>query len=136
MKQAVVAAWLAFLLSPGCNPAGGGGSDQIVPDSVKAGEPAAIVLVLSVWGSGGPIKGRYKDLLMNYRLTGEEHYKSVQPEPAAVPYKEFDKDKFEAYRFTIPAYPAGTKGEIEFNFDVKFDGHKNNIVGVKKIRVE
>jgi len=135
MRDAILAGCLALLLSSGCDIAGGGGSDQIVPDSVKAGEPAVIVIVLSVWGSGGSIKGRYRDLVLSYRLTGESEFKTIQPESIPVPYKEFDKDKFEAYRFTLPPYPKGMKGEIEFYFEVKFDGQKNHIKGIKKISI-
>ena len=48
-----------WLVTGGCGFApGGGGSTQIAPDTVKAGEPAVVKLIVSVWGAGGPIEGR------------------------------------------------------------------------------
>ncbi len=79
MKEGMIGAFFYLLFSSGCSVAGGGGSDQIVPDLVKAGEPAVVTIVFSVWGFGGLIEGRYKDITFNYRLIGERDYKTIPP---------------------------------------------------------
>lgn len=115
------------LLLIGC--AGGGGSIQVAPDIINSGEPVVIELELSVWGSGGAINGRYADILGYYRLIGGNEYKSLQPKLVS---KEKQK---EVYKFTIPPYPKGTTGEIEYYFELKLDGQPNRIDGMKKIKI-
>jgi hypothetical protein len=108
---------------------GGGGSTQIAPDVVNAGEPTVIKLELTVWGAGGSIKGRYTDVYLHYRLVGETTYKKVQPKLVS------QYETQEIYDLTIPSYPKGTSGEIEFYFELKLDGHVNQIEGLKKIKL-
>lgn len=115
--------------------AGGGGSEQYPPDEAKTGEPAVIKFYVEVWGGGGPINGRYTDLALHYRLTGENDYKAVLPQPATLPanYTTNPNLQWEAYQFTIPPYPQGTTGQIEYYIDLKLDGHASHVDGIKKI---
>lgn len=108
---------------------GGGGSVQAAPDAVKAGEPAVVRLTLSVWGAGGAIKGRYTDISLHYRLAGDEGSETLRPKFVS------REEKREVYEFTIPAYPKGTVGEIEYYFELKLDGHHSRVNGMKKIKV-
>lgn len=122
----------------GRNIAGGGGSTQTAPDSVLAGQPALIDLELSVSGDGGPIKGRYSGVVLNYRLAGETDYKRLTADPIPIIFSGEQasfNNKYEAYTFNVPPYPKGTSGEIEFNFEFKLDGHFSRVEGVKKIKI-
>ena len=118
--------------------AGGGGSSQTIPNSVAAGQPAVVDLELSVSGGGGPVKGRYSDVVLNYRLAGETDYKSLTTNPIPIVFSGEQptfNNKYEAYTFIIPPYAKGTDGEIELNFEFKLDGHFSRIEGAKKIKV-
>ena len=107
---------------------GAGGMDVIAPDYVKAGDPVAIKVVFSV--TAGKINGRYKNIFLHYRLLGENNYKKIQPVMTDLPdnYKEWEaktknKGIREAYEFTIPPYPVGTAGEIEYWVEAHLDGY-------------
>lgn len=129
MKNFVIALALC-LLGAECQPSpGGGGSAQVVPDAIKAGEPAVIILELSVWGAGGAIKGRYTDISLHYRLVGEDGYQALPPKLIS------QGEERAVYEFKLPAYPQGTTGEIEYYFGLKLDDHPSRIDGMKKIKV-
>ncbi len=119
---------------------GGGGVNHIIPDSVMAGEPAIFSVVLTTWG-GGAIAGRYTNISLGYRLVGEDTYTTLQPKHAVLPknYQEAmtrnRTNQYEAYDFTLPPYPLGTTGEIEYYLDTTLDGHLNHQEGIKKVRV-
>jgi hypothetical protein len=108
---------------------GGGGSEQVAPDVVKAGGPAVVQLTLSVWGAGGAIRGRYTDISLHYRLVGEGDSKILRPKLIS------QEEKREVYEFTIPAYPEETIGEIEYYLELNLDGHHSRINGMKRIKV-
>ncbi|MEK6983266.1 MAG: hypothetical protein AABX33_01735 [Nanoarchaeota archaeon] len=131
---------LVCLLITSCSfTPGGGASEQYAPDTTKTDEPTLIKLIVSAWGAGGPIKGRYTNISLHYRLTSGDIYKSVQPKVADLPdnYKKVASktNQFEAYEFTILAYPEGTTGEIEYYFEMKFDRHQNRVNGTKNIKI-
>lgn len=118
---------------------GGGGSEQIAPDTVQAGEPADVTLIVTATGGGGKIQGRFTNLSLHYRLVGENTYKSIQPQSSALPdnFKTVQSKTFqsEAYKFIIPPYPKGTTGEIEYYTEMTFDGYQSRQDGVKKIKI-
>ncbi len=118
---------------------GGGGSEEIAPDTVQAGEPADITIIVTATGGGGKIQGRFTDLSLHYRLVGENTYKSIQPQSIVLPdnFKTVQSKTFqsEAYKFTIPPYPKGTTGEIEYYTEMTFDGYQSHQDGVKKIKI-
>jgi hypothetical protein len=117
------------LVAASCFQIGAGGSNQVAPDSIRASEPAVIKLELLVWGEGGPIKGRYTDVTCHYRLSGEQTHAILVSVPSP------QDDKHEVYEFTIPGYPAGTTGDIEYYFEMKLDGQPSRIDGIKKIHL-
>lgn len=114
--------------------------EQYAPDAVQAGEPADITLFVTATGGGGNIQGRFTKLSLHYRLVGEKAYRSLQPQSITLPdnLKTVQSKTFqsEAYKFTIPAYPKGTTGEIEYYTEMTFDGYRSRQEGVKKIKVE
>jgi len=129
MKDLIFSVFLCLVQAGCAGVAGGGGTTQTAPDTTKSGEPTQIKLELTVWGSGGPIKSRYTDVLGYYRLAGEQNYKST------VPKLESQTEDREVYNFTIPAYAKGTTGEIEYYFEFKFDSQPRRINGTKKIKL-
>ena len=130
--------WLGLVYWIGSNL--GGGSQRLnVPDTIKTGESTDIESIVTATGGGGPIKGRFTGISFSYRLMGENSYKTLQPRPIvlsdnfkAVQAKSFQS---EAYKFTIPPYPIGTAGEIEYYTEMTFDGHHSKTDGDKKIKV-
>ena len=109
---------------------GGGGSEQIVPDVVHAGQPATFRLVLSAVDINW-VTGRFRDLKLFYRLAGDSSCAQVQPS------RRFAVDHGrEGYDFTIPPFPSGTRGTLEFYFTFRFDGHPNTAQGYRTVRVE
>ena len=118
------------LLASGCpGQAGGGGCTQDAPDSVRAGEPAVIELECAVWGSHSGVKGRFSNVVVSYRLVGEGEYRPLSPRVVS---QEKNREVYEA---VIPAYPKGTRGEIEYYIDLKLDNQTTRINGYKKIRI-
>ncbi len=118
---------------------GGGGMQQYAPDTVQAGEPADITIIATATGGGGNIQGRFTNLTLHYRLVGENAYKSIESQLIALPdnFKTVQSKTFqsEAYKFTIPAYPKSTTGEIEYYVEMTFDGYPSKTDGVKKIKL-
>jgi hypothetical protein len=108
--------------------AGGGGSEQIAPDTVKAGESAKVDLKLSVWGGSGQIQNRYKNIFLNYQITDEDLLGQLSPKLIS------QDDKSQTYEFSIPTH-NNSSGEITYSFEFKFDGQTNRIEGIKKIKV-
>lgn len=118
---------------------GGGGHELNVPDTIKTAESTDIELIVTATGGGGPIKGRFTNISFHYRLVGENTYKILQPQPVTLPdnFKNVQSKSFqsEAYKFTIPPYPKGTTGEIEYYTEITFDGYPSKTDGNKKIKV-
>lgn len=123
----------------GSNLAGGGASEQIAPDTIQTGESTDITFVVTATGGGGKIGGRFKDISLHYKLAGETIYKNIQPQQIDLPdnFETAQSKTFqsEAYKFTIPPYPKGTTGEIEYYIEMTFDGYKSHQDGVKKIKI-
>lgn len=133
---------LAALLGAGTVQAfeiGGGGSEQYPPATVQSGQPAIVKYIVSVWGQGGAIAGRYRDITLHYRLTGDADYREVAARPAPLPdnYRKAttERNQWEAYEFVIPPYPVGQGGTIEYYVTSKLDGHANKQAGLKTITV-
>ena len=123
----------------GRNLVGGGGSEQYAPDVIETGKSAVVKLYVSVWGGGGPIKDRYTDISLHYKLIGENVYKAVRSQAAVLPdnYRKVASktNQWEAYEFSIPPYPNDVTGEIEYYIDLTFDGYSSRHNGIKKIKL-
>jgi hypothetical protein len=132
MKTAAILS--AFLV--GCCLGPEGGTDQIrVPDTAKAGEPIvvesrAVVVDPPMNFCGGPIKGRFKDMRLYYRLVGETDWHPLESD-THVAIVAID-DARELYQFIIPPLSA-SGGEIEYYYEFVFDGRPNRVDGVKRI---
>ena len=129
--------YAAFSFSNNLN--SGGGSQQYAPDTVQSGEPAEITLIVTATGGGGNIKGRFNNISLHYKLANETEYGVIQPKSIALPdnFKTVQSKTFqsEAYAFTIPSYPIGITGEIEYYIELTFDGNQSRQDGVKKIKI-
>jgi len=103
----------------------------VAPASAAVGEAVKIRLDVWVWGAGGPVKGRYTELVLFYRLVGDEAFAAVMPQ------KISEDATREVFDFTIPSIPASKAGagEIEYYIELKLDGQKSRIAGVHRITV-
>ena len=107
-----------------------GGATHSAPKTTKTGDSTVIQFV--VWTAGstcGPIKGKFTDISLHYRLVGQDNYATLLAKPIPLPenYINVESESLhsEAYRFVIPPYPNGTMGEIEYYIDDKFNGYAN-----------
>ncbi len=118
---------------------GGGGSHHYAPETVLAGESADVTLIVTATGGGGKIQGRFTNISLHFRLAGENAYRPLRPQPVILPdnFKTVQSKTFqsEAYTFTIPPYPKGTTGEIEYYTEMIFDGHLSRKDGLIKIKI-
>ncbi len=126
---------------------GGGGVTQEVPDTVMTGTPITFYLYPSLWGRGvRKIEEVYPGATVYYRLVGEVQYQTVAGKSIPLPenYRAAVSDtlNWRAFEFSLPAYPLGTTGEIEYYFEVKnptnpnYPGGKFRVDGVKKVKLE
>lgn len=103
---------------------------MIYPDSVVAGAPIPVRLEVSAFDVPR-IRGRFRDLVLHYRLVGDSVFRTTAPS------RRIDiTEAREAHEFTIPPYPPSTCGSIELYFSVRFDGHPSQAEGHKRIRVD
>lgn len=130
---------LSALLFSGCICPGSGGSQQLAPNTAKAGEPISIKLRFLVTDHNPamlgllcnhPIPGRFKDVRLYYRLVGETDWHPLEPSKH-IPQDE----KIEIYEFVIPPYLEGTSGEIEWYYEYVFDGRPGKHPGANRIRL-
>lgn len=110
----------------------GASNKQTVPDSIKSGEPASIELEFRTHGDCSPAAAIVNDVACYYRLAGEEAYKVIPLTPTIIQ----DQGNHMSYRFNIPAYLSGVKGEIEYYIEMKERDMKKRIEGIKKIKIE
>ena len=135
----LLAVVLALFFSPALFfKVGGGGSEQYAPESVQAGEPVTIGLVVNVWGQGSVIQDRYKNVVLKYKLTDEAVYKVV--DGASAPLEKYkkvtlDPRQWEAYDFTLPPVSTRGAGEIIYEITLELDGQPTTLEGIKKIKV-
>jgi hypothetical protein len=127
---------LALLLNC-CVGGSGCGTTEYPPDSAHIGEAIPIRFEVSTWGGGHQAK-RVNNISLEYRLVGEEKLAIVMPVllSTKAPRNSVPNNEVFTYVFTIPAYPAGTRGEIEYFIHLSLDGFPNHHQGTKKIRIE
>jgi hypothetical protein len=118
LVAAVGAGW--FLLS-GFEP-GGGGANQ-PPPVIEADGTVRIRLRLTVWGGGGPIRGRYDPVVMSFKPVGGAAFQRI-------PGRLVESDKSsELYEFLLSRKAYAVSGRIEYFFDVALDKHPTTIPG-------
>ena len=129
-----LAAIYILVLICSCNPClfGGVRNKQTVPDSIKSGEPAGIELEFYTGQDCGPAAARINNVACHYRLAGEEAYKVIPLIPSNIQLG----GNHMSYKFNIPAYLGGVRGEIEYYIEMKDRDAKKRIEGIKKIKVE
>lgn len=131
----------------GSNLPGGGGVREEVPDTVMAGEPITFYLYPSTWGKGAKkIEKIYPGATVFYRLVGEKEYQLVIGKPVPLPenYRAAVSDtlNWRAFEFSLPVYPIGTTGEIEYYFEIQNPTNPNHpdgkfrVEGIKKVKFE
>jgi len=137
MKRAIVlSALLLGLLFGGCICPGGGGTQELIPNTATPGEPIKVKMRAVVFdhnpnplsGCYAPISGRFKSVKLYYRVVGEADWKVVEPTVRIT-----EDATHETYEFVIPPYLEGTHGEVELYFESTFDGRSGGHPGVKKI---
>lgn len=152
MKKTIIIVGILLLVGGGIfywignNFAGGGGVTQEVPDMVMAGTPITFYLYPSIWGKGAKkIEKIYPSATVYYRLVGEEQYRVVPGKSIPLPenYRSAVSDtlNWKAFEFSLPAYPLGTTGEIEYYFEVQDPTNPNHPDGQfrvdgKKVKLE
>jgi hypothetical protein len=100
------------------------------PDSVVAGAPIPVRLEVSAFDVPH-IQGRFRDLVLHYRLVGDSAFRTT------VPLRRIGiTEAREAHELTIPPYPPSTCGSIELYVSLRFDGHPSQAEGHKRIRVD
>ncbi len=115
-------------------------SDQITPDRTKIGQPTVIQFIVETAGEAcGPIRGKFTDFFLHYKLTGQDKYTTLPARTIPLPqnYQNVASTamQFEAYEFEIPPYPRGTAGQIEYYIESKLNGEARTTNGYKKITI-
>jgi hypothetical protein len=110
----------AFLLSCAGS---GGGSTEDAPNAVRSGEPITITLNATSWG--GPVRKRYSDVVLEYKLNERSELKRVEATLVSVTRPRPTEPKYEVgkYVFTIPPQPV--TGQLMYHITLKFDGILN-----------
>ncbi len=118
----------------------GGGLDVQLPSEIVAGEVTNFLIVASVGEGDEPIYGRFTDLTFGYRLSNDSEYIVLTPERTELPdnYKQVMTEpaaasQYEAYLFSIPAFPSDTNGQLEYYVDSTFDGQSNYSTGTRSV---
>ncbi len=127
---------MALLLD--CSFGSGCATNEYPPDSVRATEAIPFRFEVWTWGTGHGQASRVKDISLDYRLVGEDRFATVKPVLVSrmAPQNSLPNNEVFTYVFTIPAYPAGTRGEIEYFTNLTLDGVPNHHPGTKKIKIE
>jgi len=107
---------------------GAGAAYQTAPDEVSAGQAARITLRLRVWGSGGPARGRYEAVSLQWRSGAGGAWQTVLPEAVHETPGEL------AYDFVV-ATPATPGGTLSYRFTFVFDGVDSSVDGLKVLRL-
>jgi hypothetical protein len=139
IRQKSTPCWMAVLLLTATllNCGGSGcGTSEYPPDSARPGEAIPIKYEVVTWGGGHQAR-RVKDISLEYRLVGQEKLTTIKPVLLSrkAPKTNVPNREVFTYVFTIPAYPAGTAGEIEYFTNLTLDGYPNHHEGTKKIKI-
>jgi len=119
--------FICFLLtSCGIQVGGGSGSVHNPPPFISYGAPTELKLELSVWGAGhGKIIKRYKNVKCHYRLDQNGKFEAVELIPDATQEQQEAEKKRLTFKCVLPPFHPGQGREVEYYFDMRFDGHYN-----------
>jgi len=107
---------------------GAGAAYQTAPDEVSAGQAARITLRLRVWGSGGPARGRYEHVRLQWRSSAGGEWQTVMPEAA----RDKPDELVCEFVLTTPATPGAA---LVYRFNFVFDGIDSIVDGLKVLRL-
>ena len=132
----IVGAGLYIFYSIAQNFSGTMSPDLIAPNTIKTGEPTDIDLIISGTGGDATINTHITKLLLYYRLVGEDTYTIIQSQASSLPdnYKAVQSKIFlsNAYKFTIPPYPKGTSGEMQYYILMTIDNNTPTKIDLNK----
>ena len=109
---------VCFLLAPGCNVAGGGGSVHVPPTVIQYGKPTILRYELSVWG-GGDARKDYTNIRCHYKAANATSITAISGVIVSA------SDKRIIVQFQLPALSPSDGKYIEYYFDEIFDGKYN-----------
>jgi len=126
-------------LQSGFEPGGGGANE--FPPRREADGALVLRLKLNVWGGGGAIDGRYRDVMLVASLAGT--YPASATHTAAtdslrVPGRiaPGSDPKTQWYEFRIPRGSFNTGGRLDYHYEVTLDGQATRIPGVHAVVID
>lgn len=123
-------AWQA--LQSGFEPGGGGANE--FPQRQEADGSLVLRLRLNVWGGGGAIDGRYRDVMLVAALAGP-HAASAANTAATTSLRVPGRiapggdAKTQWYEFLVPRGTFNSGGRLAYHYEVTLDGHATQIPG-------
>ena len=123
-------AWRA--LQPGFEPGGGGANE--FPQRQEVDGSLVLRLRLNVWGGGGAIDGRYRDVMLVAALAGPHAASTTNTAATAslrVPGRiaPGGDAKTQWYEFRIPRGTFNSGGRLAYHYEVTLDGQATQIPG-------
>ena len=125
-----VLAWRS--LQSGFEPGGGGANE--FPQRQEADGALVLRLRLNVWGGGGAIDGRYRDVMLVAALAGS-YAASATDTAATTPLRIPGRiapggdAKTQWYEFRIPRGIFNSGGRLAYHYEVTLDGQATQIPG-------
>ena len=112
---------------------GGGGANEY-PQRQEADGALVMRLRLNVWGGGGAIDGRYRDVMLVAALAGPYAVSATDTAATAslrVPGRIVPGGdaKTQWYEFRIPRGSFGSGGRLAYHYEVRLDGQATQIPG-------
>lgn len=119
-------------LQSGFEPGGGGANE--FPQRQEADGALVLRLRLNVWGGGGAIDGRYRDVMLVVALAGP--YAASATDTAATASLRVPGHiapggdaKTQWYEFRIPRGSFNSGGRLAYHYEVTLDGQATQIPG-------
>lgn len=101
----------------------GGGTTLDAPNAVRCGEPIIITLNASSWG--GPVRKRYSDVVLQYKLNEGSDFSRVEARLVSVNHPRPTEPKYEVGNFVFTLPPQQVAGTLTYHITLKFDGILN-----------
>ena len=125
-------------LQPRFEPGGGGANE--FPQLQETDGTVVLRLRLNVWGGGGDINGRYRDVALVATLAGPPAASASGTSINAslrVPGRIASGGDATSqwYEFRIPRGNFNGSGQLEYHYEVTLDGHTTQIPGRLEIMV-